>query len=90
MANHKSALKRIRQNEVRRLRNRTQRGNMRAAIKAVRTALEEGKLEEAHGLLLKANSLIDSTASKGVLHRNAASRRISRLTRAYNKALAAN
>ena len=90
MANHKSALKRIRQNEVRRLRNRTQRGNMRAAIKEVRTALEEGRIEEAHGLLMKANRLIDSTASKGVLHRNTASRRISRLTRAYNKAVAAN
>ncbi len=90
MANHKSALKRIRQSETRRLRNRTQRGNMRAAIKAVRTALEDGKLEEAQGLLLKANALIDSTASKGVLHRNTASRKISRLTRAYNKALAAN
>ena len=90
MANHKSALKRIRQNEVRRLRHRTQRGHMRAAIKAVRTALEEGKLKEAKGLLHTANALIDSTASKGVLHRNTASRRISRLTRAYNKALAAN
>ena len=90
MANHKSALKRIRQSETSRLRNRTQRGNMRAAIKAVRTALEDGKLEEAQGLLLKANALIDSTASKGVLHRNTASRKISRLTRAYNKALAAN
>jgi small subunit ribosomal protein S20 len=90
MANHKSALKRIRQNETRRLRHRTQRGNMRAAVKAVRTALEEGKFEEAKGLLLTASALIDSTASKGVLHRNTASRRISRLTRAYNKAVAAN
>ena len=90
MANHKSALKRIRQNETRRLRHRNQRGNMRAAVKAVHTALEEGKFEEAKGLLLTASALIDSTASKGVLHRNTASRRISRLTRAYNKAVAAN
>jgi len=90
MANHKSALKRIRQNDKRRLRNRVQRGNMRASIKAVRTSLEEGNLEQAQGQLLKAIALIDSSTTKGVLHRNTASRKISRLTLAYNKAIAAN
>jgi small subunit ribosomal protein S20 len=90
MANHKSAIKRIRQNDKRRLQNRIQRGNMRASIKAVRTSLEEGKLEQAQGQLLKAIALIDSSNTKGVLHRNTASRKISRLTLAYNKAVAAN
>ncbi|MBJ93849.1 MAG: 30S ribosomal protein S20 [Rickettsiales bacterium] len=88
MANHKSALKRIRQNEKIRLRNRIQRGNMRSAIKAARTAIEQGSLEEARGLFLRATALIDSTASKGVIHRNTASRKISRLARAFNKAAA--
>ncbi len=89
MANHKSALKRIRQNDKRRLRNRVQRGNMRASVKAARTAMADGKLEDAEVLLRKAIALISSSSSKGVLHKNTASRRISRLTRAYNKAVAA-
>ena len=88
MANHKSAEKRIRQTEKRRIRNRVQRGNMRSSIKAVRTALETGNIDEASTLLKTAVACIDGTASKGVVHRNAASRKISRLTRAYNKAAA--
>ena len=90
MANHKSALKRIRQNEKRRVQHRIQRGNLRASVKAVRTAMADGNLEEAEVLLRTAIALIGSSSSKGVLHRNTASRRISRLTRAYNKAVAAN
>ena len=89
MANHKSALKRIRQNDKRRVQNRIQRGNMRASVKAVRTAMADGKLDDAKALLRSAIALIDSSSSKGVLHKNTASRRISRLTRAYNKAVAA-
>jgi len=89
MANHKSAEKRIRQTEKRRLRNRVQRGKLRSSIKAVRTALDTGNVDEAGTLLKTAIASIDSTASKGVLHKNAASRKISRLTLAYNKAVAA-
>jgi small subunit ribosomal protein S20 len=89
MANHKSAFKRIRQNEKRRLQNRVQRGHMRASVKALRGALESGDTDAAEGLLLKAIAIIDSSRSKGVLHRNTASRRISRLSLAYNKAVAA-
>jgi len=88
MANHKSAFKRIRQNEKRRLQNRIQRGNMRASVKAVHNALDNGDAEAAKGLLQKAIALIASSSSKGILHRNAASRRISRLSLAYNKAVA--
>ena len=89
MANHKSALKRIRQNEKRRLRNRDQRGTMRSQIKMFRTALEAGDVQTAGDLLRKTISVIDHTRTRGVIHSNTAARRISRLTLAYNKLVAA-
>lgn len=84
MANHKSAEKRIRQSLVRRDRNRSFRTAMRTEIKRLRKAIEEGNAEEAKGLLTSTLGTIDSTAQKGVIHRNAAARTKSRLTRAVN------
>jgi small subunit ribosomal protein S20 len=89
MANHKSALKRIRQNDKRRIRNRNQRGNMRSHIKAFRTAVDAGDVESAGIALGKTVSLIDHVRTRGVIHRNTAARRISRLNLAYNKLVAA-
>ncbi len=89
MANHKSALKRIRQNDKRRLRNRDQRGNMRSHIKSFRTAVDAGDVEAAGTALRKAVSVIDHVQTRGVIHKNTAARRISRLTLAYNKLVAA-
>ncbi len=88
MANHKSALKRMRQSEKRRLRNRYHRGRMRTAIKTFRTALDAGDLDAAATALAKATSLIERTQTKGVIHKNTASRKISRLHAALNKARA--
>lgn len=84
MAHHKSAKKRIRQTEARRLRNRMARSTLRTAVKKVEMAIEAGQADQARANLLKATSLLDKAARKGLLHRNNASRRISRLTRKVN------
>ena len=84
MPNHRSALKRLRQSEKRRLRNRAAKSAIKTAIKKVRTAIDKGKAEEAKALLGAAVRLLDRAVTKGVLHRNNASRRISRLTVAVN------
>ena len=84
MANHKSAEKRMRQDLVRRDRNRSARTAMRTAIKKLRSAIEGGNADEAKGLLSATLGAVDATAKKGVIHRNAAARTKSRLTRAVN------
>ena len=85
MANHKSAWKRLRQNEKRRDRNRYWKSTMRTSIKQVRQAVEAGELEQAQTALRSASSTIARVASKGVIHKRTASRRISRLTLLVNK-----
>ncbi|GAB4288124.1 MAG: 30S ribosomal protein S20 [Myxococcota bacterium] len=87
MANHPSAEKRNRQNIVRRERNRKQRAFMRSRIKNIRALIAEGKAEEAKALLPKVISAIEKVGSKGVLHKNAVSRKVSRTVRAVNKLL---
>ncbi|MBI5809711.1 MAG: 30S ribosomal protein S20 [Deltaproteobacteria bacterium] len=85
MANHKSAIKRHRQSEKRRVRNASVKSAVRTAIKKVDDAVKAGKAEEAKASLVTAVSEIDRAAIKGVLHRNNASRKISRLTIAVNQ-----
>ena len=80
MANHVSAAKRARQSEKRRLINRMQKGAMRTAIKAVLAAVDAGDEKAAGEALKQATSLIDRAGRKGLIHRNQASRRVSRLT----------
>ncbi len=89
MANHKSALKRHRQNEKRRLRNRMVKTRVKNVVKAVRQAVEAGDIETARVLLGSATSVLDRAASKKVIHWRAAARKISRLSIAVNKAAAA-
>lgn len=79
MANIKSAIKRNKQNEKRRLRNRVYRGSARSFIKKARIALESGEKEAAELAVRDAVSALDKAAQKGVLHKNNASRRKSRL-----------
>jgi len=86
MPNHKSAEKRMRQNEKRRLVNRNNRGRLRTGIKKLRAALEGGDAGAVQTLLPDTISLIDKAVQKGVLHRNAAARHKSRLTVRANKA----
>ena len=81
MANTKSAEKRNRQNLRHRDRNRSRKSALRSAIKQVRAAVEEGDAEAAKAALPETLALIDRTSSRGVIHRNAAARRKSRLER---------
>jgi small subunit ribosomal protein S20 len=80
MPNHKSAEKRVRQNEKRRDINRGNRGRLRTGIKKLRSAIESGDAGSAQEILPQTVSLIDKAVQKGVLHRNAAARYKSRLT----------
>lgn len=88
MANHASALKRHRQSEKKKLRNAAVKSNLRSVIKKVRETVTSAKPEEVKNLLGKAVAQIDKAVTGGVLHRNNASRKISRLTRAANAAKA--
>ncbi len=84
MANHKSALKRHRQSEKRRMRNASVKTNLKSAVKKVTESMAAADAEAAKKSLEKAVSLLDSAVTKGVLHRNNASRKVSRLTKAVN------
>ena len=86
MAKHPSAEKRHRQSLKRRTRNRTARSAMRSAVKSVLALAGEGKSEEAKGAARQATKLIDKAAVHGIIHKNNAARKISRLQRRLNAA----
>lgn len=88
MANHKSALKRYRQSEKRRLKNKMNKTRVKNTIKATKLAAKENP-EQAQTGLKEAMRVIDKAASKGTLHRRTAARRIARLSRHVFKAQAA-
>lgn len=79
MANIKSAIKRNKQNERRRVRNRIYRGKARTFVAKARVAVDEKDAEKAKAATLEAISALDKAAQKGVLHKNNAARRKSRL-----------
>jgi len=82
LANTRSAEKRNRQAQKRRLRNVQVRTGVKGAVKKVREAITQGNLTVAKQALHEAERAIDKASSKGVLHRRAASRKISRLAHA--------
>lgn len=84
MANLKSAIKRNRQNKKRRLRNRVFRGQARTYIRDARVSMLEENLEEARVSTLKAVKALDKAAEKGIIHKNNAARRKSRLMKQLN------
>ena len=81
MANHKSALKRIRANEAKRLRNRYQHKTTRTFIKRLKSATDK---EEAQELLKTVTSMIDKLAKKNIIHKNNAAHKKSKLTKYVN------
>jgi small subunit ribosomal protein S20 len=86
LANHKSAEKRARQNIKRRMRNKAVKTRLKHVTKQVRSAADE-KSKEALGVEMKAaQSEIAKAAKKGVIHRRAAARKISRLAKLVNSA----
>ena len=82
MANHKSALKRIRQNAVKRLRNRYYHKTARTAIKVLRNEEDKAKASEQ---LPKVISLVDRLVKKNIIHKNKAANLKSKLTKHVNK-----
>ncbi len=86
MANIKSAIKRNKQNEKRRLLNRVYRGSARTRIARARVAIEGEDLEAAKAATMAAIAALDKAAQKGVIHKNNAARRKSRLMKRLNAA----
>lgn len=85
MANHKSALKRAKQSEVKRSINSGYKTRAKNVVKDVRAAIKEGSGDKASENLKKAVSVLQKTASKGAIHRKKASRKISRLALQINQ-----
>jgi len=88
MANIKSQIKRNRQNEKRRLRNRSVRTELRTRAKRALEAAAAGDAARAEELLRLAQKRIDMAAAKGIIHRNTAARRKARLARRVRSLLA--
>jgi len=82
VANHTDAIKRNRQSEERRERNRHFRSRMRNQIKKLRAAIDAGDKDTAQSEFRAATSIIQRLATKGVMHRNQAARRVKRLHKA--------
>ena len=83
MANHKSAKKRAKQSQVRRLRNRSTKTTLKNLEKSLRAAQESGA-DTKDELMRQTQSAIHKAAKKGILHKKTASRKISRLTKLVN------
>ena len=88
MANIKSAIKANKQNQKRAIRNRIYRSGARTAVKKARLAVSRDT-NSSQESLLEAIRVLDRAASKGVIHKNNAARRKSRLMKAFNQAQAA-
>jgi len=85
MASHASALKKNRQDQKRRIRNRAHASRLRTQMKKIQEALQSGDAAAATVLMKDTVSLVDRTAKHRVIHRNAASRTKSRLAKALAK-----
>ncbi len=79
-----SAIKRAKQAAKRNLHNRAVRSSMKTIERKVESVIASGNKEEAGKMLLEATKVLQKAASKGVIHKNNASRKISRLTRKVN------
>jgi small subunit ribosomal protein S20 len=86
LANLKSSLKRVRRSRRREVINRVPRSAARTFVKKARRLIDEGNLEEAQQVVNRAAKALDRAAQKGVIHRNNAARRKSRLMKMLNRA----
>ncbi len=84
MANIKSQIKRNKQNQAARLRNRVYRGSARTFLRKAQSAIRTEDADKAQVEVLKAIRALDKAAAKGVIHKNNAARRKSRLMARYN------
>ncbi|MBI5199900.1 MAG: 30S ribosomal protein S20 [Nitrospirae bacterium] len=85
-----SALKRHRQSERRRLRNRAVKSTLKSLIKKVHLSVTSQDKESAKTALAGVSKALNKAASKGVIHKNTSSRRISRLTKMVDRLVLAN
>ena len=86
MANTKSAIKNIRRSERRRKINQVHRSRARTFVKRTRKLIAAGQLDEAEAMARQAVKALDKAAQKGVIHKNNAARRKSRLIKHLNRA----
>ena len=86
MANHKSAIKRARQNEVRRLRNKSVKTRIKTIVKDVRSSTKEASDADMSAKISAVQSAFDKASKKGVIHKRTAARKISRLAKLANTA----
>lgn len=84
MANHKSALKRAKQNEIRRIRNKSVKTRVKNTIKELKLSIDGESKEAIPEKLNAAKSVIDKAAKKGIIHPKTAARKISRLSKQAN------
>lgn len=84
MPNIKSAIKRVKTSEKRRLQNASQRSALRTAVKTFETAAASQNVESAKEALIAASKKLDKAATKGLIHKNAAARKKSRLAKKLN------
>ena len=84
MANIKSQIKRNKQNQAARLRNRVYRGSARTFLRKALTALRTEDTDKSQGEVMNAIRALDKAAAKGVIHKNNAARRKSRLMARFN------
>ena len=87
MANHKSAIKRHNQSVQRHLRNQSVESSVKTLIKKVKVAIDSKNPEAIAEKLREVNGLLDKAVVKGVIKRNTASRKLSRLARAAHQAV---
>lgn len=85
MANIKSAKKRILVNRTKADRNKAIKSSVKTAVKKVRAAIDAQDKDAAKAALIAATATIDKAATKGVYHKNTASRKVSRLAKAVNE-----
>ncbi len=86
MANHKSAIKRARQNELKRLRNKSVKTGIKTIVRDVRSSAGETSGSDMSAKVIAAQSAIDKASKKGVIHKRTAARKISRLTKLASSA----
>ena len=86
MANHKSAIKRARQNEVRRLRNKSVKTRIKTIVKDVRSSAKEASDADMSAKISAVQSAFDKASKRGVIHKRTAARKISRLAKMANSA----
>lgn len=85
MANIKSAKKRIKIIEKKTLVNKMRKTQLKTSIKKFENLIEEGNIQDAQAQLKEVQKKLNKSVAKGVIHKNAASRKLSRLTKRFNK-----